>query len=1263
MVGVLPYQPRMSSRSDLLREILGARIAILDGAMGTNIQRFGLNEEDYRGERFAERDRYPQDLKNNNDILVLTRPDVVGDVHERFLSIGRADIIETCTFGATTIGQHDYFFMGEPSGGRKDQAFFQKVVEDAALRELIRDVNLAACSIAREACDKAEESDGRPRFVAGSIGPLPVTCSLSPDVSDPGFRAVNFEQLRLTYRDQILALLEGGVDLLLVETIFDTLNAKAALFAIEEVFEEQPERRIPVMVSVTVTDRAGRTLSGQTIEAFWNSIRHAKPFSVGINCALGADLMLPFADELSRIADCYVSIYANAGLPNPLSPTGYDQSPEDMARLMKEYAGLGLLNIVGGCCGTTPEHIGAIADAVQGCAPRVVPQIEPALRLSGYEAYNHTSDKNILFVGERCNVAGSPKFARLIREGKYEEAVAIARQQVDNGAVVLDFCFDDGLIDGPEAMERFLNLVSAEPDIARVPFMVDSSKWEILEVGLRCMQGKGIVNSISLKEGEDEFRRKASLIRRYGAAAVVMCFDEDGQAAGYDDRVAMVSRSYRILVDELSFPPEDIIFDPNVLTVGTGIAEHANYALDFFRAVEWISQNLPHVHISGGISNVSFAFRGNNPVREAMHSAFLYHAGRRGLDMSIVNPGMLEVYDEIPADRLKLIEDVLFNRHEDATEKLTDYARELQESNSGKASDAAARPVLEWRNGTVRERLEHALVKGIDEFIQEDTKEAFEELGSPLAVIEGPLMDGIKTVGQLFGEGKMFLPQVVKSARVMKMAVAWLTPYIEAGKKGMNAATSAKAVIATVKGDVHDIGKNIVSVVLGCNGFEMKDLGVMVPCETILDAAVEEKADLVLLSGLITPSLEEMAHVASEMERRGMNVPLFVGGATTSALHTALKIAPHYSYPVVHTIDASQIVPAAVALVGDSRDAYISMNAEKQKSLRESYETKDTNQLATLAEARACKWDGGWDSYTPPMPRKQGVVELKTKALHSPSCPCCGGGEIFFPVSLSDLIPLIEWTPFFHAWELKAVWSDSQGKMRDVSKDKKEVAESLYRDALALLDQAVAGGRYQPRGVMGIFPANSDTDDIVVWKDDKREEVLTVLHTMRQQKGAPEKTKLALSDFVAPEETADYVGAMAVSIHGSREWAAEFDAAGDTYKSLMVALLADRLVEAFAEYAHGKLRKMWGIAEGQGVRPACGYPSQPDHQEKEIVFKLLDAGGRAGMSLTESWMMQPVSSVSALVFSHPGSKYFAVGPVSAEQEEDYARRKKLSSDY
>lgn len=1248
-------------RIDYLNSELGKRIVILDGAMGTNIQRFHLGEDDYRGERFADRKLFPKDLKNNNDILVLTKPEVIRSVHDSFLDKGCADIVETCTFGATVIGQHDFFWHKEPDGGRKTAAYFREMAGDDKFRSLIREMNLAAVRIAREACEAAERRDGKPRLVAGSVGPMPVTASLSPDVNDPGFRAVGFEELRLAYRDQILALLEGGVDLLLLETIFDTLNAKAALFAIDEVFEERPEEVVPVMVSVTITDRAGRTLSGQTIEAFWNSIRHARPFSVGINCALGADLMLPFAEELSDLADCWLSIYPNAGLPNPLSPTGYDQSPDDMATMMERYAREGLLNIVGGCCGTTPEHIGAVAAAVSGLPPRVPGEREPVLCLSGYEAYNHTREKNTLFVGERCNVAGSPKFARLIREGKYEEAVSVARHQVENGAIVLDFCFDDGLIDGEEAMVRFLNLVSAEPDIARVPFMVDSSKWNVLEAGLRCMQGKGIVNSISLKEGEDEFRNRARLVRRYGAAVVVMCFDEDGQATNLDDRIRIASRAYRILADEVGFPPEDIIFDPNVLTVGTGIAEHANYARDFFAATGWITNHFPHVHISGGISNVSFAFRGNNPLREAMHSAFLYHATHQGLDMCIVNAGMLEVYDEIPKDRLELIEDVLLNRREDATERLTECAEKLLEENrSSSEEQQIAR--LAWREESVEKRLEYALVKGITEYVDQDTEEAFHQMGSPLSVIEGPLMDGMRTVGQLFGDGKMFLPQVVKSARVMKQAVSWLTPFIEESN-GAGASVAGKAVIATVKGDVHDIGKNIVGVVLGCNGFDVNDLGVMVACDKILDTAEETGADIVMLSGLITPSLEEMAHVAEEMERRGMKIPLMVGGATTSELHTALKIAPKYTNPVVHTVDASQVVPVASALVGSGRDAFAEKYRLHQEDLRVGYAERKPVELLPLAEARSRAWKGSlpWGKYMPPVPKLLGSVLVGGSFVHGTSCSCCSGDDARFHVSLDDLIPLIEWAPFFHAWELKGVWNTAEETFRSTDEAKTEAARSLYRDARDLLELALRENRYQPRGVIGLFPANAEGDDIVVWNDETRSSVRCMLHTVRQQKRLPTGIDTALADYMAPAGIPDYVGAMAVSIHGAGRWAAELEKQGDSYRALIVAALADRLVEALAGFSHEKLRELWGITHGQGVRPACGYPSQPDHQEKETVFSLLGAQEGAGMELTDSWMMTPVSAVCALVFSHPESRYFAMGPIGSDQLEDYARRKGINA--
>lgn len=1229
----------------LQTEIL-RRILILDGAMGTNIQAFGLKEEDYRGKRFSDRTTFPRDLKNNNDLLLLTKPEVIRSVHDRFLLTGNADIIETCTFSATTVGQHDFFHQSNRAV--HDQDYFDEVIHNESLRSLVREINLEGCRVAREACHAAEDRDGKPRLVAGSIGPLPVTCSLSPDVNDPGFRAVNFEQLRLTYRDQAMALLEGGADLLLIETIFDTLNAKAALFAIDEIWEEKPELKIPLMISATLTDRAGRTLSGQTIEGFWNSVRHAHPFSIGINCALGADLMRPFAEEIAGLADCAVSVYPNAGLPNPLSPTGYDQSPADMARFMKELAEKQLLNIAGGCCGTTPEHIGAIATTLKDLPPRPIPPVfaSPTLRLSGYEAYNHDRTKNTLFVGERCNVAGSPKFARLIREDRYEEAIAIARQQVENGASVLDFCFDDGLIDAPTAMTRFLNLVCSEPDIARVPFMIDSSKWEALETGLRCLQGKGIVNSISLKNGEEEFKRRARLIRRYGAAVVVMGFDEQGQAANKEDRIRIADRAARILIDEVGFPPEDIIFDPNVLTVGTGIAEHANHALDFFRAAAVIHEHFPLSHISGGISNVSFAFRGNNPIREAMHAAFLYHAQQAGLDICIVNAGMLEVYDRVPAERLELIEDVLLNRRPDATERLTAYAEKIAIEKAENAS--TSKPSLEWRKLPVAKRLAHALVKGITEYIEEDTREALTEYGEPLSVIEGPLMDGMKTVGGLFGEGKMFLPQVVKSARVMKQSVAILTPEIESGRTAGKTSDAGCVILATVKGDVHDIGKNIIGVVLSCNGFRVRDLGVMVNCEDILAAAQEEHADLIGLSGLITPSLDEMIHVAKEMQKEGFTIPLLVGGATTSPLHTALKIAPHYEGPVVHTIDASQIAPIASALVGSEREAYIAEHFRKQELLRDQYFEQHPAELFPIDDARQRKLYTDWENAMPVIPRRTGIFRLDSGIG---ACPCCGGAENhnLFGIDIKSLIDRADWTMLFHAWELHGVWSPQHKTFRTGSApEKTAAARSLYEDALQLLDQALQESRYRARGVIGLFPANSQGDDIVL-------ENGTILHTMRQQ-AKLERPRLALSDFVAPKPYRDHVGAMALSIHGAQEWATEWKRNNDPYRAILVCSLADMLVEAFAEIAHEHTASMWGVPVKQTIRPAAGYPSQPDHREKEIIFRLLDAPRLADMKLTETFMMQPASSVCSLVFAHPKAVYFSVAPIGDDQKEEYERR-------
>jgi len=1200
---------------------------MLDGAQGTMIQKHALQEEDYRGERFADRTRYPQDQRNNNDVLVLTRPDIIRDMCEQYLAAG-SDIISTCTFSATSIGQHEFFHPGA-AAVKHDQAYYDAVLANTELTALVREMNLAACAIARGAADAAEAEDGRPRLVAGSIGPMAVTASLSPEVSDPGYRAVNFDQLRCAYREQVIALADGGVDVLLLETIFDTLNAKACLYAIAELRDER--ELPPVMISFTITDRAGRTLSGQTVEAFWNSVRHVKPLSVGINCALGADLMLPFAQELSRLADCGISMYPNAGLPDPLSPSGYAHSAEHMAGILRSYAEQGLLNFVGGCCGTTPEYIAAIREAVSGYAPRPILTREQdgVLRLSGLEAYNHRSSDGLLYVGERCNVAGSPKFARLIREGAYEEALEVARAQVQKGAKVLDFCFDDGMIDGPAAMSRFLNLVAAEPDIARVPCMIDSSKWEVIEAGLKCVQGKAIVNSISLKNGEEEFLHHARIIRRFGAAVVVMGFDENGQAGGYEDRVAIAHRAYDLLTRVVGFEDGDIIFDPNVLTVGTGLPEHANLARDFFRASAEIRRCHPHTHISGGISNVSFAFRGNNPVREAMHSAFLHHSG---CDLCIVNAALMTPYESIPAHRRKLVEDVLLNRCEDATECLIAYAQELAEAKAAlKAAGAGAPAPMpkkqeDARSLPVQERLARALVSGSTEFIEADTREALEFCGSPLAVIEGPLMDGMRQVGDLFGSGKMFLPQVVKSARVMKQSVAILTPLLEAAQSGQPAA--ATVVLATVKGDVHDIGKNIVSVVLACNGFRVVDLGVMVPCEDILAAAEREGASLVALSGLITPSLDEMARVAAAMQAAGMRIPLLVGGATTSPLHTALKIAPHYPDGIVlQTADAGSIVPVAAALCGAGREEFIAAQKAEQARLCAEHEEKLVP-LLTLEEARALA-----PKYTEaqPVPQRTGVFSVGV-----PSGCSCHTPQPDFPLSWQQLREKADWSITLRTFG-----------MLGGSEEKRHEAATLQADAEALLQRAVEENRLQARGCFGIWPAERVGDDILVQGG-------TRLLSMRQQKKS-DKPRIALADFVA--EQGGYVGAMQVAITGAAEWEAELNAANDPYNALLVAAVANMMAEAMAECTQDVVESVWTVEGSQMVRPACGYPSQPDHSEKLTVFSLLDATAHTGTTLTETCMMQPASAVCALIFNHPQACYFAVGPVGDDQRADYAARK------
>lgn len=1218
-----------------LASLLRQRIVILDGAMGTMIQQHKLEEADYRGTRFAD---HPSDLKGNNDLLCLTRPDVIRSIHADYLAAG-ADIIETNTFNAQTISQSDY-----------------------GLEPIVTELNLAAARLAREAADAAAAVDGQPRFVAGAVGPMSKTLTISRDVNRPEAREVTFDQVRAAYAEQVTALLEGGVDLLLVETIFDTLNAKAALFAIEEVFE-QTNRRVPVLISGTITDLSGRTLTGQTVEAFWNSVAHARPLSVGLNCALGPKEMRPHIEEISRIAPVFVSAYPNAGLPDPLSPTGFPETPESLAPQIAEWAREGWLNIVGGCCGTTPAHIRAIAEAVRGLPPREVPTLEPVLRLSGLEAFQLTALTNFVNVGERTNITGSPKFSKLILSGDYEGALTVARQQVENGAQIIDVNMDEGMLDGVAAMTRFLNLAAGEPDVARVPVMIDSSKWEVIEAGLRCIQGKGVVNSISLKEGEEKFLAQARLVRRYGAAVVVMAFDERGQADSFERKIEVCARSYRLLVEAAGFPPEDIIFDPNVLTVATGIDEHNNYAVDFIRATHWIKSHLPHAKVSGGISNISFSFRGNNAVREAMHSAFLYHAIRAGLDLGIVNAGMLAVYEEIPKDLLEQVEDVLLNRRPDATERLITLAEELK--GAGTAGGAAGPKADDaWRAGAVEERLTHALVKGIADHVEADAEEARVKLGRPLSVIEGPLMAGMNVVGDLFGAGKMFLPQVVKSARVMKKAVAYLTPYLEAEKQAGDRA-QGKIVLATVKGDVHDIGKNIVGVVLACNNYEVIDLGVMVPCDRILDAALERGADVVGLSGLITPSLDEMAHVAREMERRGITLPLLIGGATTSRAHTAVKIAPARKAPVIHVLDASRAVPVVSALLSpDQRDAFAAKTREDQAALRTQH-AGESARLVSLAEARARRKPWALSAEDVPQPEFAGVRVLED-----------------FP--LQTLREYIDWSPFFHAWELR-------GRYPSILKHEKygEQATRLFEDAQRLLGRIVDERRLHARGVYGFFRAETDGDDVVLL--DQAGAPIERLHFLRQQvekegsnTGNP---YLCLSDFIAPAgarlqtlpgqaaaSARDHLGLFAVSTgFGLEELKKEFVADHDDYHAIMAEALADRLAEAFAECLHERVRREWGYGRAErftteelieetyrGIRPAAGYPSCPDHTEKRTLWRLLDAETQAGIRLTENCAMWPGSSVSGMYFAHPEAKYFAVGKLGKDQIEDYAARKAQS---
>ena len=1267
-----------------LKKILENRIAILDGAMGTTIRTYGMTEADIRGKRFRDSKK---GLLNNGDLFSLTQPEMIGDIHRRFLEAG-SDIIETNTFGATSIAQSE-FFVDDPReyGGRRDPEFYQRIVENKFLKGLAWEINETSARQCREWADRLSNDTGRQRFVAGAIGPLTVALSNSPDHDDPGFRVVTFEQVKDAYREQAQALIAGGSDLLLVETIFDSLNAKAALVAIREVFDEGG-KELPVMISAAV-GRGGETMiSAQTVEAFWNAVEHVKPLSVGLNCSLGPDLMYPFLEELAERSSAAISCYPNAGLPNPLSATGFDLGPEDMAKYLGDFARGGLINIAGGCCGNTPEHVAAIAKALDGKHPRelaeragaglegrarAVPPFTKSvkdgapengagetaetkpLRLSGSQPFTQQPGVFIM-IGERTNVAGSPKFAKLIKEGKYGEAVNIASQQVENGANVIDICMDEGMIDGVAAMSRFLHLLASEPDVAKVPFMVDSSKWEVIEAGLKCLQGKGIVNSISLKEGEEKFRQNAAAVRKYGAAAVVMAFDEKGQAATYEDRIRICERAYRILVDEVGFPAEDIIFDPNILTVATGMEEHNNYAVDFINATRWIKENLPHAKVSGGVSNISFSFRGNNKVREAMHSAFLYHAIAAGMDMGIVNPGMLEVYEEIEPELKVLVEDVLLNRRPDATERLVEHGEKLKASGAGVQEEE--KKIEEWRNGTVEERISHALVKGIDAYIEIDAEEARVKLGRPLAVIEGPLMDGMGVVGDLFGAGKMFLPQVVKSARVMKKAVAHLTPFMEAEKAELVAAggtvsAQGKIVLATVKGDVHDIGKNIVGVVLACNNYEVIDMGVMVPCEKILERAKAEKADLIGLSGLITPSLDEMVHVAREMERLGFKLPLLIGGATTSRAHTAVKIAPHYSEPVVHVLDASRAVPVTTSLLSEEgKPAFVEQHRADYEALRKVH-ASPRQKLVSLEEARSRRTPIKWREEDLPVPEFTGVRVLDD-----------------FP--LATLREFIDWTPFFHTWELKGVYPRILDDERQG-----EQARLIFAEGNALLDRMIERKLITARGVYGLFPANAVGDDVELYCDGARAKVWKRFHFLRQQanKEGSEPCR-SLADFIAPKETGlrDHIGAFAVTSGiGLKELCDAFRAKHDDYNAIMAEALADRLAEAFAECLHKRVRDEWGYGREEklsvddlihekyrGIRPAAGYPACPDHTEKATLWQLLDVQAKTGIEITESFAMWPGSSVSGLYFAHPESRYFSLGKIDRDQVTDYHVRKGMS---
>ncbi len=1203
-----------------ITELLRQRILILDGAMGTMIQRYGLEESDYRGERFAD---HPVEVKGNNDLLVLTRPDVIRDIHTAYLEAG-ADIIETNTFNATSISMADY-----------------------RMEELVGELNRCAARLAREAADAATAKDPRrPRFVAGVLGPTGRTCSISPDVNNPGYRNVTFDELVSAYDEAIHGLVEGGADLLLVETIFDTLNAKAALFAIQEYFERHGIT-LPIMISGTITDASGRTLSGQTTEAFYNSLRHVGPLSVGLNCALGANELRQYVEELSRVSETFVSAHPNAGLPNEFGE--YDQTPEEMAAEVEPWAASGFLNIIGGCCGTTPDHIAAIAAAVSGHAPRPLPEIEPQCRLSGLEPFNIGPESLFVNVGERANVTGSARFKRLILEEEYDTALEVCREQVENGAQIIDINMDEAMLDGEKAMTTFLNLIASEPDIARVPVMVDSSKWHIIEAGLKCIQGKGIVNSISLKEGRQPFIEHARKIRRYGAAVVVMAFDEQGQADTRERKLEICGNSYRILTQEVGFPPEDIIFDPNIFAVATGIEEHNNYAVDFIEATREIKRTLPHALVSGGVSNVSFSFRGNNPVREAIHSVFLYHAIKAGMDMGIVNAAQLAVYDDLPDELRERVEDVILNRRPDATERLLEIADRYR----GDGSGGEKKEDLAWRDWPVEKRLEHALVKGIDQYVEQDTEEARQQFERPIQVIEGPLMQGMNSVGDLFGAGKMFLPQVVKSARVMKKAVAWLIPYIEAEKQGDNE-PAARVLMATVKGDVHDIGKNIVGVVLQCNNFEVIDLGVMVATETILQQAREHRVDVIGLSGLITPSLEEMAHIAREMEREGLDIPLIIGGATTSKAHTAVKIDPGYSGPVVWVKDASRAVGVVQSLISkELRGEFVGALEREYRQVREQHAGRSakTNWLS-LERARANRHKIDWQHYHPPAPRQTGV-------------------QLFDDFDLGEIARYIDWTPFFYAWELRGIYPK-------ILQDEKhgEEARKLFADARAMLQRIIDEKWLRASAVAAILPASTvNHDDVEIYADGSRSTRVATFHFLRQQQEKPPgRANLCLADFIAPRESGreDWLGLFAVTTgHGVDERVAQFEAAHDDYNAILLKAIADRLAEAFAELLHETIRKrIWAYAPQeqldndalieeryQGIRPAPGYPACPEHTEKGTLWRLLQVEENSGISLTEHFAMHPAASVSGFCFSHPEARYFTVGKINRDQVDDYARRK------